>query len=83
LTTLQITAKGQITLKKEFLKLLDAGPGDRVVVEPAPGVGLLLRPAKKTGSIDDVYGMCAGLVDKPVSIEEMNKVIAAGWAGEL
>ncbi|MCL1898380.1 MAG: AbrB/MazE/SpoVT family DNA-binding domain-containing protein [Micrococcales bacterium] len=82
MTTLTITAKGQITLKKALLEQLGAKPGDKVIVEPAFS-GLMLRPAKKTGSWDDLEGIFAGSVSEPVSIEEMNEVIAAGWAGQL
>ncbi|MCL2803428.1 MAG: AbrB/MazE/SpoVT family DNA-binding domain-containing protein [Micrococcales bacterium] len=83
MTTLQITAKGQITLKKAVLEALGAKPGDKVDVEPALGGGVTLRPVRKTGSFADVYCRHSGSVSEPVSIEEMNEVIAAGWAGEL
>ncbi|MCL2595703.1 MAG: AbrB/MazE/SpoVT family DNA-binding domain-containing protein [Promicromonosporaceae bacterium] len=83
MTTLTITAKGQITLKKDLLAALGLRPGDKVVAEPNETGGVVLTKAPKTGSWEDVFGMFAGRVDRPVTIEEMNETIAKGWAGEL
>ena len=83
MTRLQITARGQITLKKTVLEQLGVGPGDQVDVEQSPDGGVVIRPVGKTGTWADLHGMFAGAVDEPVSIEEMNRVAAAGWAGEL
>ena len=78
-TTLQITAKGQITLKKEILAHLGVGPGDQVDVDiTARGVTLL--PKRQTGSIDDLVGLFAGTQTR-LSTEQMNEVVADGWAG--
>jgi len=83
MTTLQITAKGQLTLKRELMQQLGVAPGDKVRVEPiAGGGGVTLRPDRQTGSFADLAGRFAGRVEGPVTIEEMNRVIAAGWAGQ-
>jgi AbrB family looped-hinge helix DNA binding protein len=81
-TTLKITAKGQITFRKSVLDQLGVRPGDRVTVETiAPG-RLELRPADRTGSIDDFIG-CAARPDGPVlSLEDIKRIIEEGWAGE-
>jgi antitoxin PrlF len=85
MTTLTITAKGQITLKKELLQHLALHPGDKVEVTPAPGGRLTLTPQRRarTGRIEDAVGVLHRPGQKPLSIEEMNEVIARGWAGEL
>jgi len=78
-TTLQVTAKGQITLKKEILAHLGVGPGDQVDVDiTARGVTLL--PKRQTGSIDDFVGMLAG-VPNTLTVDQMDEIIADGWAG--
>ena len=80
-TTLTVTAKGQVTLRKEVLRHLEVGPGQRVEVEMLPNGRVELR-AKPTGSIEDVIGS----LYRPgteLTIEEINEVIAKGWAGEL
>ncbi|WP_375272312.1 AbrB/MazE/SpoVT family DNA-binding domain-containing protein [Sphingomonas sp.] len=85
MTTLTITAKGQITLKKELLQHLALSPGDKVEVTPSPGGRLTLAPQRvaRTGRIEDAIGLLHRPGQKPLSIEEMNEVIAQGWAGEL
>lgn len=83
-TTLTITAKGQITLKKEVLEWLGVGPGDKVNVVMTPDHKLVLSRAQKTGSIMDICGMFDDYArEHPLSIEEMNDIIADGWAGKL
>jgi len=84
MTTRQSTARGQITLRHDLMKQLGVVPGDKIRVEPiAGGGGVTLRPDRKTGSFADLAGRFAGRVSRPVSVEEMNQVIADGWAGKL
>jgi AbrB family looped-hinge helix DNA binding protein len=83
MTTLTITSKGQITLKKEVLRHLGVGPGDMVEVELLPKGQVKVGPVPARGSIQDFVGMFKDKVTRPVSIEEMNQVIADGWAGRL
>jgi len=81
MTTLTITAKGQVTLKKELLQHLGVKPGEKVEVNILPGGRLSVGAAKRTGSWNDVFGMLAPYTDKVATIEEMNEAIAKGWAG--
>ena len=82
MTTLTITAKGQITLRKDILRALGVGPGDKVDVQVMPDGRVLLRRTRRSGSIEDFIGVHQDKVTKPLSIEEMNEIIADGWAGE-
>ncbi|WBH17265.1 AbrB/MazE/SpoVT family DNA-binding domain-containing protein [Sphingomonas radiodurans] len=83
MTTLTITAKGQITLKKELLRHLGLGPGDKLDVQPVPGGGFTMRPATNgRRTIEDSIGALKRPGQKTLSIEEMNDVIAQAWAGE-
>jgi AbrB family looped-hinge helix DNA binding protein len=81
-TTLTVSAKGQITLKKSVLAHLGVRPGQKLAVEMKPGGGIELRPAP-TGKISDVFGILKRPGQRVISIEEMNEIIAKGWAGEL
>lgn len=82
--TLTVTAKGQVTLKKELLEHLGVRPGDRITVDKKPGGRLTVAPAKRTGDFSALYGMIKPPPGTPpLSIEEMNAIIAKGWAGEL
>ncbi len=82
MTTLTITAKGQVTLKKELLQHLGVKPGQKVEVDVLPKGKLIVRADCRSGSIDDFIGCLAGLTDKVATIEEMNEAIADGWAGK-
>lgn len=81
MTTLTVTAKGQVTLKKELLKHLGVQPGQKVEVDAVPGGQLAMRAAKPGGGWKEVYGMLAGETDKVATIEEMNEATRKGWAG--
>ncbi|MBY0335960.1 MAG: AbrB/MazE/SpoVT family DNA-binding domain-containing protein [Acetobacteraceae bacterium] len=84
-TSLKITAKGQVTLRKSLLEQLGAKPGDRVTVSPLPGGGLALRPQREaeTKTIRDIAGMLRRPGQPTLTIEQMNDIIARGWAGEF
>lgn len=83
MTTLTITAKGQVTLRKDLLRHLGVEPGQKVEVDKLPDGRLAVRAARPKGSIENFIGMLAGKSDKIATIEEMNEAIEAGWAGEL
>ena len=79
--TLTITAKGQITLRKEVLAHLGVRPGDRLDVDLLADGRMQLR-SKRGTSAAAVFGMLAKPDTPPRSIEELNEIAASGWAGE-
>jgi len=85
MTSLAITAKGQVTLKRDLLQHLGIKPGERVDLEKLPGGELRLRAVRPGGGIDHFLHVLDGKVklEKPLTIEEMNEIAAAGWAGQL
>ncbi|MCR5858495.1 AbrB/MazE/SpoVT family DNA-binding domain-containing protein [Mesorhizobium sp. J428] len=82
MTTLTVTAKGQVTLKKELLQHLGVKPGQKIEVDALPDGQLTMKAAPRKGSWEEIYGMLAGKTDKVATIEEMNEAIRKGWAGE-
>jgi bifunctional DNA-binding transcriptional regulator/antitoxin component of YhaV-PrlF toxin-antitoxin module len=84
-SSLAVTTKGQVTLRRELLQHLGIKPGERVELEKLPGGELRLRAARPTGKIDKFFHVLDGKVKlkKPLTIEAMNKIASAGWAGEL
>ena len=80
--TLTITTKGQVTLRKEILEHLGAGPGDKVAVEILPGGRIAVRAAKPAGDISGIFGMLKGENGPRLSIEEIGAIAADGWAGK-
>ncbi|MBY0565097.1 MAG: type II toxin-antitoxin system PrlF family antitoxin [Hyphomonadaceae bacterium] len=79
--TLTVTAKGQVTLKKDILEHLGVGPGGRISVEKLPG-GRITVSAAPTGDISAVFGMLKTKGGPALTIEEMNEIVRQGWAGE-
>ena len=82
MTTLTVTAKGQVTLKKELLQHLGVKPGQKIEVDALPNRQIAMKAAPRTGSWEEIYGMLAGKTGKVATIEEMNEAIRKGWAGE-
>jgi antitoxin PrlF len=77
-TVLTVTAKGQVTLKRDLLEHLGVRPGDKITVDLSPG-GAIIKAAPR-GDIERFFGC---LPDKGISasIDDMNKAIEDGWAG--
>ncbi len=81
MTTLTVTAKGQVTLRKDVLEHLGVGPWQKLCVERLPDGCVEVRAAPK-GKISDVFGMFSNPEGIHLTIEEMNDIIADAWAGK-
>lgn len=84
---LTITAKGQVTLRREVLAHLGVGPGDRVLVETRSDGRVMLAAAPRR-SITEVFGLLEGKgtlgVDsgeRSLSIADIDRITAESWAG--
>ncbi len=77
--------KGQVTRKRDLLQHLGIEPGERIEFEKLPGGELRIRAARPSGTIDGFLHALDGKMklQKPLTIEEMNAIAAAGWAGKL
>lgn len=82
MTTLTVTAKGQVTLRKDVLEHLGVHPGEKIAVNKLPNGRIEVRAAGRTGSITDTFGILKRKGRPALSIEEMNKIAARGWAGK-
>lgn len=82
MASLTVTAKGQVTLKRDLLQHLGVKPGERIDVEKLPNGELRIRAMQPTGSIDGFLGLLAGKTRKIATIEEINEAASAGWAGK-
>lgn len=80
-TTLTVTAKGQVTLKKEILEYLGVSPGEKIVLDKLPGGKFQMR-ATPAGKISDAFGMIKPKGGKRVTIEEIKKITEEAWAGK-
>jgi len=82
MSTLSVTAKGQVTLRKDLLKHLGVKPGDRIDVDMLPGGRIEVRAARRTGRISDAFGILHREGGPRLTSEDTNESIAGSWAGE-
>jgi bifunctional DNA-binding transcriptional regulator/antitoxin component of YhaV-PrlF toxin-antitoxin module len=82
MTTLTITAKGQITLKQELLRHLNVVPGQKIEAEKLPDGRLLVRPVTQKGSIAEFSGCLAKQGTPRLTIAQIKKITEDAWAGK-
>lgn len=82
MTTLTVTAKGQVTLRKDVLEHLGVRPGQKIAVEKLPSGRIEVRAAKPRGSIADTFGMLKRKGGPRLSVVEISRIAARGWAGK-
>jgi AbrB family looped-hinge helix DNA binding protein len=79
---LTVTAKGQVTLRKDVLEHLGVHPGEKITVNKLPDGRIEVKAAKPTGKISDAFGFLKRNDGPSLSIEEINKIAAQGGAGK-
>ena len=82
MSILTVTAKGQVTLRKDVLEHLGVHPGEKIAVNKLPDGKIEVKAARPTGKISDVFGLLKQKGRPSLTIEEMNKIAARGWAGK-
>lgn len=82
MSTLTVTTKGQITLRKDLLRHLGVHPGEKVTVDKLPDGRIEVKGARPTGKISDVFDFLRRENGQSLSIEEINDIAARGWAGK-
>lgn len=80
MTTLTVTARGQVTFRKEVLQHLGIKPGEKIELDLLPDGRAALRAARPTGSMTGFVGLLAGKTTKVATIDEIDKAAARGWA---
>lgn len=81
MTTLTVTARGQVTFRKDVLHHLGIKPGEKIELDKLPNGRVTLRAAQPPGTIDGFLGLLAGKTKKLATLEEINEAAASGWAG--
>ena len=80
MAALTVTAKGQITLRRELLEHMGIAPGQQIEVDKLAH-GVLALHAKTPHGLDAFVG-CLPPPAKTLSVEDMNALIADAWAGK-
>jgi AbrB family looped-hinge helix DNA binding protein len=82
MTTLTVTAKGQVTFRKDVLAHLGVQPGDKISLEKLPDGRIAVRAARPAGRISDVFDFLKQDNGPALTIDDMKQIAAQGWAGK-
>lgn len=80
MTTLTVTARGQVTFPKDVLQHLGIRPGERIKLEKQSDGAVAVRAVRPLGKIDSFLGLLAGKTRKIATLDEINEAAAAGWS---
>lgn len=80
-TTLRLTAKNQLTLKKEFINHLGINIGDEMEVFKLPDGALKIQAKQPTSkkTFADVSGILRNKTNVSLTIDEINHAIENAW----
>ena len=82
MTTLTVTARGQVTFRKDVLQHLGIKPGEKIELDLLPDGRGVLKAARQTGTIAGFVGLLSGRSKKIATVEEINAATAQAWAGK-
>ena len=80
--TLTITARGQVTFRKDVLQHLGVRPGDKIELDLLPDGRGVLKAPQSVGTIASFIGLFAGRSQKVATIEEISEATTQGWTGK-
>jgi bifunctional DNA-binding transcriptional regulator/antitoxin component of YhaV-PrlF toxin-antitoxin module len=81
MTTLTVTARGQVTFRKDVLQHLGIKPGERIELDLMPDGRAALKAVQQKASIRTLHGFLKGKTNgKILTIEEMDDAIAEAGA---
>lgn len=78
---LTVTAKGQVTLRKELLQHLGVKPGDKIEADVLPNGKIEIHAPSSKHGWSRLSGFLAGKTKKVATIEEIKDATERGWAG--
>ena len=79
---LTTTAKAQVTLRRDVMQHLGIRPGEIISVSKLPNGLVEIKAAEYPGQIADVFDLFKRADGPSLSIDEMNRIAAEGWAGK-
>jgi antitoxin PrlF len=80
--TLTVSARGQVTLRKDVLQHLGIRPGEKIELDKQRDGTVTLRTARLPGKIDKFLGLLACKTGKIATLDEINEAAATGWSDQ-
>lgn len=82
MSTHTVTAKGQVTFRKDLFQHLGVRPGEQLTVQKLADGRIQVMATKPSGQITDAFDMLKSKTKTKLPIDEMTAVTAQGWAGK-
>lgn len=82
MSTLTVTAKGQVTLRKDILEHLGVSPGQQINVEKMPDGRIEVRAAP-AADIAEVFNLLRNKKRPQLSIAQIDELSRQGWSGRI
>lgn len=82
MSSLKLSSKSQVTLKKDVLRHLGVRPGQKIdlILKPNGEVTLKAKPGER--SIKDIFGFLKRDGDPVLSLDEIKTITEESWAGK-
>jgi len=81
MSILTVTAKGQVTLRKDLRKHLGVQPGEKIIADTLPNGRIEIKASRPKGKISDVFDFLKRENGPSLSIEEIKEVTRRAWSG--
>ena len=81
MSILTVTAKGQVTLRKDLRKHLGVQPGEKTIADTLPNGRIEIKASRPKGKISDVFDFLKRENGPSLSIEEIKEVTRRAWSG--
>ena len=82
MSTLTVTSKEQVTLRKDVLDHLGVQPAQRISVDKLPDGRVVVSAEHASEPISAVFNLLKRDNRPALSIDDINDVAAQGWAGK-
>jgi bifunctional DNA-binding transcriptional regulator/antitoxin component of YhaV-PrlF toxin-antitoxin module len=84
MTTLTVTAKGQVTIKQDLLRHLGIRSGQKIEVTPLADGKAMIQAARQGHDVREVFGILTpeNKANISLTLEEIDEISRKGWAGE-
>lgn len=82
MTKLTVTARGQVTFRKDVLQHLGIKPGEKIELDFLPDGRCVLMSARRTETIHGFIGLLAGRTQKVATLAELDAAVTKAWAGK-
>jgi hypothetical protein len=81
MATLTVTARGQVTFRRDVLRHLGVKPGEKIALELLPGGRGALRAVEQKAPVRALHGFLKGKTNgAKLSVKEINDAIAKAGA---